>query len=391
MFRKGLIYLAVSVLLFSVIASPVRVQANEVDLAPNAKSVILIDQDTGTVIFEKSSHTQLPPASITKIMTMLLIMEALDSGQITLNDKVRVSEYAASMGGSQIFLEEGEEMTVNELLKGIALASGNDAAVAMSEYIAGSEEAFVNLMNKRAQELGLKDTFFQNSNGLPESKHYTSAYDIAIMSRELLKYEKITEYTGLYQDYLRKGSDNPFWLVNTNRLVRFYNGVDGLKTGYTNEAKFCLAATAKRGSLRVIVVVMGEPSSKIRNKEVSQLLDYAFNQYKNEVIYQKDQIITEIRVNKGKEPKVNAVAPQQISLLLKKNEKIEEYQQNINLEKEVKAPVKQGDKLGTLETVKEGQVISTIPLVAGSDVLKANLWDMIKITSKQFLFQQSVN
>lgn len=220
-------------------------------------------------------------------MTMLLIMEALDQGKIALDDKVRVSENAASMGGSQIFLEVGEEMTVKDLLKGIAIASGNDASVAMAEYIAGSEEGFVHMMNKKVEELGLKNTHFVNSNGLPENDHYTSAYDIAIMSRELLKYEKITEFTGIYEDYLRKDTDNPFWLVNTNRLVRFYEGADGLKTGYTSEAKYCLSATAKRGSLRVIAVVMGEPNTKTRNKEISQLLDFAFSQYKNEVIYQK--------------------------------------------------------------------------------------------------------
>ncbi len=216
-----------------------------VDLAPNAASAVLIDVDTGTVIFDKNKDAKLPPASITKIMTMLLIMEALDQGKIKMDEKVRTSEYAASMGGSQIFLEPGEEMTVQDMLKGIAMASGNDASVAMAEKIGGSEEAFVQMMNARAKELGMNNTHFVNPNGLPADNHYSSAYDIALMSQELLKHEEITQFTGQYQDYLRKETPKPFWLVNTNKLVRFYSGADGLKTGYTSEAKFCLSLRPK--------------------------------------------------------------------------------------------------------------------------------------------------
>lgn len=215
--------------------------SSQAQLAPSARSAILLDADTGTIIYEKNSHDKLPPASITKIMTMLLTMEAIDQGQLQLTDKVRTSEYAASMGGSQIFLEPGEEMTVDDMLKGIAMASGNDASVAMAEKIAGSEQAFVKMMNEKAAELGMNDTHFVNCNGLPAENHYTSAHDIALMSRELLKYEHITKYTGAYQDYLRKETSKPFWLVNTNKLVRFYSGADGLKTGYTSEAKYCLS------------------------------------------------------------------------------------------------------------------------------------------------------
>lgn len=387
MLRKGIIYVLVSLLIAS-IGLVSSVQAEEIDLAPNSISAILIDQDTGTIIFEKNSHAKLPPASITKIMTMLLIMEAIDDGQITLQDKVRVSEYAASMGGSQIFLEVGEEMSVNDLLKGIALASGNDASVALAEYVAGSEEAFVNLMNKRAKELGLKNTHFVNSNGLPEDNHFTSAYDIAIMSRELLKHEKITEYTGLYQDYLRKDTPKPFWLVNTNRLVKFYDGVDGLKTGYTSEAKFCLSATAKKSNLRVIAVVMGEPNTKTRNKEISQLLDYAFNQFKNEVLYKKGEQVSEIEVRKGKIEKVPVLASQQIGILMKKADKIEDFKQNLEIKEEVNAPIKKGDVLGELTIAKDGQVIQKFPLVAAEDVEKANFWDLLKITTKKLMLSE---
>lgn len=386
MVKRKVVFLVVSLLLLSTMINIPYASAEEVDLTPNAKSAILIDQDTGTILFEKNSHEKLPPASITKIMTMLLIMEAIDNEQIALTDKVRISENAASMGGSQIFLEAGEEMTVEDLLKGIALASGNDASVALAEYIAGSEELFVEMMNKRAEELGLTNTNFKNSNGLPVDDHYTSAYDIAIMSRELLKHEKIVEYTGLYQDYLRKDTSNPFWLVNTNRLVRFYEGVDGLKTGYTNEAQFCLAATAKKDSLRVIAVVMGEPNTKTRNKEVSQLLDFAFSQYKNEVIYKEGQLVTDVEVSKGKDQKVSLVAPQQISILMKKSEKLDEYEQILKIKENVKAPIEKGDVLGEIQTVKNGNIVSTVPLIADSDVAKGNLLDMIKITTKNIFF-----
>ncbi|MDQ0655308.1 D-alanyl-D-alanine carboxypeptidase (penicillin-binding protein 5/6) [Paenibacillus sp. W2I17] len=273
--------------------------AGAADLAPSARSAILMDADTGTVIYEKNSHDQLPPASITKIMTMLLTIEAIDSGKLKLTDKVRASEYAASMGGSQIFLEPGEEMTVDDMLKGIAMASGNDASVAMAEKIAGSEEAFVQLMNERAKELGMKDTHFANCNGLPVDNHYSSAHDIAVMSRELLKHSGITKYTGAYQDYLRKDTEKPFWLVNTNKLVRFYQGADGLKTGYTSEAKFCLSATASKDGLRVVSVVLGEPNTKTRNSEVSSMFDYAFSQYTMKALYKAGDLLGSLKIEKG--------------------------------------------------------------------------------------------
>jgi len=270
-----------------------------VDLAPGARSAILMDAGTGTIIYEKNSHDKLPPASITKIMTMLLTVEALDEGKLQLTDKVRTSEYAASMGGSQIFLEPGEEMTVDEMLKGIAMASGNDASVAIAEKIAGSESAFVDLMNKKVEELGLKDTHFANCNGLPAENHYSSAHDIAVMSRELLKHDRIIKYTGSYQDYLRKDSTKPFWLVNTNKLVRFYTGADGLKTGYTAEAKFCLSATASRDGLRAVAVVLGEPNTKTRNSEVSGMFDYLFSQYKMHTIHKEGDSIGTLKIEKA--------------------------------------------------------------------------------------------
>lgn len=349
-------------------------EESKIQLAQNAKSAILMDMDTGTILFEKNANEKLPPASITKIMTMLLIMEALDRGDIRLTDKVRTSEYAASMGGSQIFLEVGEEMSVEDLLKGIAVASGNDASVTMAEYIAGTEEAFVERMNQKAKELGLHNTNFVNCNGLPAPNHYTTAYDIAIMSRELLRYEAITKYTSIYQDYLRKDSQNPFWLVNTNKLVRFYEGLDGLKTGFTDEARYCLSATAKKGNMRVIAVVMGEPDVKARNREVTQMLDYAFNQYANHVLFHKDAEVARVKVDKGSVPEIGAVTPHQFGILTKRGESPESYKQEIVVSDYVKAPVKKGDVVGHLFVKKEGKTISQINLVASETSEKANLW-----------------
>ncbi|MGD9678058.1 MAG: D-alanyl-D-alanine carboxypeptidase family protein [Vulcanibacillus sp.] len=385
MVRKSFLCLFITTLLLSMVFAPV-INATEVDLAPNAKSAVLIDQDTNTILFEKNSNEKLSPASLTKIMTMLLIMEAIDTGKINYTDKVRVSEYAASMGGSQIFLEEGEEMSVEDLLKGIAVASGNDASVAMAEYIAGSEEVFVSMMNDRVKELGLTNTHFVNSNGLPVKNHYSTAHDIAIMSRELLKHENITKFTGVYQDYLRKDTSDPFWLVNTNRLVRFYDGVDGLKTGFTSEAMFCLSATAKKDKLRVTAVVLGEPNTKTRSSDVTKLLDYAFSQYKNEVLYEKNQQVADVKVEKGKTDSVLLITPNQISLLMKKGEQKEDYEQTLIINKNINAPIKKGGVLGEVQTIKDDKIVNTYPIVAADNVEKANLFDMIKETAKGQLF-----
>ncbi|WP_028987303.1 D-alanyl-D-alanine carboxypeptidase family protein [Thermicanus aegyptius] len=347
-----------------------------VDLAPHAKSALLMDVDTGTIIYSKNPDVKLPPASITKIMTMLLVMEAIEKGSISLNDKVRASEYAASMGGSQIFLEPGEEMSVQDLLKGVAVASGNDAAVALAEYIAGTEEEFVKRMNQKAKELGMNNTHFQNSNGLPAPDHFTTARDIAIMSRELLRYDKITKYTSIYQDYLRKESKNPFWLVNTNRLVRFYPGMDGLKTGYTDEAKFCLSATAKRGNLRLVAVVLGEPNAKLRNAETVKLLDYAFSQYTLHVLYPKDAEVAKVRIDKGSPNQVSAVTSFQVGILTKRGVKAEDYQKQISLTPQLKAPLQKGEVIGKLKVTREGTVVGEVDLVLKEDSKRIHFGEM---------------
>lgn len=351
------------------------------ELAPSARSAILLDADTGTIIYEKNSHDKLPPASITKIMTMLLTMEAIDEGRLKLTDKVRTSEYAASMGGSQIFLEPGEEMTVEEMLKGIAMASGNDASVAMAEKIAGTEEAFVKLMNEKAAELGMKDTHFVNCNGLPADNHYTSAHDIAVMSRELLKYEGITKYTGAYQDYLRKDTPKPFWLVNTNKLVRFYTGADGLKTGYTSEAKFCLSATAKRDGLRTIAVVMGAPDTKTRNNEVSRLFDYAFSQYVMHSIYKPGEVLGVLKVEKGSVPEITIQADKEYNVLVKKTAKTEDIRHELQWNEGLKAPVAAGQVIGKLSVYQGDTLVKEFELTSPVEVKKAGFWKLFKRTT----------
>jgi len=361
--------------------SPTALAAEEkksTDIVSNVKSAILIERDTGTVLYEKNSNQELPPASMTKIMTMLLIMEALDKGKLTWNEKIRTSEYAASMGGSQIFLEPGEEMTTKEMLRGIAIGSGNDASVAMAERIAGSEDAFVDMMNAKAKELGLKHTFFKNTTGLPVGGHYSTASDMAVMAKELLKYEDITKFTGLYEAYLRENTDKKFWLVNTNKLVRFYPGVDGLKTGFTAEAKYCLTATAQKDGMRVIAVVFGAPTSKERNAQVTKMLNYAFAQYQTHPMFKRNQTIAEAKVSKGKEKFVEAVTSEPLSLLTKKGEKTTDVKQKIVLEKNLKAPISKGDEVGTIRLIRDGKTILESPLVANKEVNEAGWWTLYK-------------
>lgn len=353
-------------------------EKNGVELAEQAKSAILIERDTGTVLYDKNAEEQLPPASMTKIMTMLLIMEALDKGELKFNEKISTSEYAASMGGSQIFLEPGEVMTVEQMLKGIAIGSGNDASVAMAERLEGSEEAFVTKMNKRAKELGANQTKFQNATGLPESDHYSTAHDMAIMAKELLKYDLITKFTGTYEAYLRENTDKKFWLVNTNKLVRFYPGVDGLKTGFTNEAKYCLTATAKKGDMRVIAVVMGAPTPKERNAQVTKMLDYAFSQFMTHPLYKRGVDLDTVSVSKGNKKTVTGVTSEPISVLTAKGGSAKDFTKNIKLDKHIKAPIKKGEKIGTIEILKDGKKVTSSPVVAKNTVKKASWWDLYK-------------
>ncbi|MBM6619952.1 D-alanyl-D-alanine carboxypeptidase family protein [Bacillus suaedaesalsae] len=373
-----IVYISIALSLF--LPTFAMAEESELNLAADAKSAILIERDTGTVLYDKNSNEKLPPASMTKIMTMILIMEAIDKGNLMLDEKVRTSEYAASMGGSQIFLEPGEEMTVEQMLKGIAIASGNDASVAMAERIAGSEENFVKMMNEKVKELDLKDTHFVNPTGLPAKDHYSTAHDMALMAKELLKYEMITKFTSLYEDYLREGTDKKFWLVNTNRLVKFYPGVDGLKTGYTSEAKYCLTATAKKDNMRVIAVVMGASTPKDRNAQVTKMLDYAFSQYKTHPMLERSAVVSKVKVSKGATKTVDAVTSESISILTKKGEAVDDVTQEIVLKEDLKAPVKKGDEIGQLILKKDDKVMIDSKLVAAKDVEMASWWQLFKRT-----------
>lgn len=348
------------------------------DLAGDAKSAILMEQDTGHVLFDKGANEQLPPASMTKVMTLLLIMEELDKGHLSLDEKVQVSENAASMGGSQVFLEAGEEMTVDDLIKSIAVASGNDASVAIAEKISGSEEAFVKQMNEKVAELNLKNTKFQNSTGLPADDHYSTASDMAAIARELLKYESVTNYTSIYEDYLRKGEENEFWLVNTNKLIKFYSGVDGLKTGFTNEAKYCLTATAKKDDMRVITVVMGAETPKERNKSITELLDYAFNHYNTEKLYDKGETITNLTFLKGKNNHVDVVTSQSVSLLFKKGDTMDQVDTSYQLDENIDIPLEKGDTVGTLTVKNQDEVVSETPLVVNEPIDEASYLELLK-------------
>ncbi|MBM7569765.1 D-alanyl-D-alanine carboxypeptidase family protein [Aquibacillus albus] len=353
-------------------------QNNQINLAENSQSALLLEKDTGKILFEKNAHEQLPPASMTKIMTLVLIMEALDDGKIKLDEKVRISEHAASMGGSQIFLEAGEEMTVKDLLKGVAVASGNDASVALAERIAGSEEAFVNMMNQKVKELGLENTNFENTTGLPSDNHYSTAYDMGLMAKELLKHEEITDYTSIYDDYLRKGTEDEFWLVNTNKLVKFYDGVDGLKTGYTREAKYCLTATALKDGMRTIAVVMGADTTKKRNSDVTQMLDFAYSQYGTKQLFESKQPVSKLEMIKADKDNIDVVTEDSVSVVYKKGEELEDIETKVTVIKDVELPMKKGSTVGKLEVIKGGKVLSETPLIIMEDVKQAGFFKLFK-------------
>ena len=344
-------------------------ETDTLNLATNAKSAIMIEASTGKVIYEKNADEELAMASMTKMMTLLLIMENIENGNLKWDEMVTTSENAASMGGSQIFLEVGEQMTVEDLVKGICIASGNDAAVAMAERIGGTEDNFVKMMNDKARELGLKNTNFINACGLDADNHYSSARDMALIAKELVKHNKVLEYSGTYEDYLRKDTDNSFWLVNTNKLVRYYQGVDGLKTGYTSEAGYCITTTAKRNDMRLITVVMGEPTSTIRNSETTTMLDYGFNTYQIDTILSKDTVISKENVELGEENTVEVVPIEDITIL---NTKIG-TKRNVTYKTElgdIKAPIKQGDKVGIIKVLEDNKVIMSVDAIANNSVNK---------------------
>lgn len=346
---------------------------DETSLAENAKSAIIMEASTGDILFEKNSYEKLPPASMTKIMTMLLIMENIENGNLSWDDEVTASENASSMGGSQIFLEAGEVMSVKDMVKGIAIASGNDAAVAMAEKIAGTEEEFVKLMNNRAKELGLENTNFKNVTGLEAENHYSSAHDMAVMARELIKHEKILEFTGTYEDYLRENTDKKFWLVNTNKLVKFYQGVDGLKTGYTGEAGYCLTSTMKRGNMRIITVVMNEPDSATRNSETVKMLDYAFGMYKVDTIVAKGKVVEKREIPSGDKVNIEISAKSDINVLRRKMDKDRDISYKTEVY-DIKLPVNKGDVVGKIYLYEGSKKIGSGDLTVKDNVKKAGIF-----------------
>lgn len=340
-----------------------------------SESAILIEQTTGNILYEKNSHTQLRPASVTKIMTVLLIMEAIDNGELSMQDKVSCSEKASNMGGSQIWLDTKEQLTVQEMLKAICVVSANDCAVAMAEHLAGSEELFVNKMNEKAKELGMNDTTFKNCHGIDEDGHITSSYDISLMSRELLsKHPSITEFTRIWMDSLR---DNKSELVNTNKLIRTYDGATGLKTGSTSLALYNLSASATRDNLSLIAVVLRAPTSKLRFSEAKLLLDYGFSTYKFENFCKKDEVFESVPVYKGTEASVNLVFENDSGALIKKTENTSNIKQELIINENITAPINKGDVLGKINYYSENNtLLSSVNLISEKDVTKINIINM---------------
>ena len=381
--RAGILLLA-AVLILGCVAVP----AGAVQLDLPAKGAVLIDAATGTVLYEQDSHTALPPASVTKVMTMLLIMEAIDDGRIGWEDSVTASETAAAKGGSQIYLKVGETMSVSTLLKSVAVSSANDAACALAEHIAGSETAFVGMMNQRAKELGMNDTNFVNCTGLdddPEAKdHKTSAYDIAVMSRELLtKHPDIKKFTTIWMDTVRDGS---FGLSNTNKMVRFYSGATGLKTGYTSQAGFCLSASAEREGMELIAVVLGCETSAQRFAACKSMLDHGFASYALINPQMEENIFVPVTLGKAKQ--VQAVPAADSALLIDKSQK-NTVQIRTEVEESVAAPVSKGQRLGTM-TVRAGeQILAQIPLVAAEPVDRLSFGDLFIRMLRSICLNQS--
>ena len=358
------------------------IYASEIDLAKNAKSAILVESTTGKIIFEKNKDEKRSPASMTKIMTLLLTMESIDSGKLSFSDKVNVSKNASGMGGTQIFIEEGSSVDVLTLVKGISIASANDAAVAIAEKIGGTEEVFVNMMNEKARELGCTNTNFMNPHGLDEDGHYTTAYDLSLIARELLKHEKILEFTSTYEDYIDVAGEN-HWLVNTNKLVRFYEGVDGLKTGYTDKAKYCLTATMKRNDMRLLSIVMGEDTKENRNNDTISMMEYGYSKYGISKIYNKGDLLGSIVIDNAKNKNVNYYIGSDVSIITTGDSKNIDYKTNIKLFN-LKAPLRKNSIIGKYELFYNSDKF-VYDIVIHEDVMKSSIFDIFLVVVKNIL------
>ena len=378
--KKVLCVILCLMLLLSVWITPTYAleQTENNEMIFDCKSAILMEAETGTILYEYNADTALPPASVTKIMTLLLVMEEIEKGNLKYTDMVTASAYASSMGGSQIYLKEGEQMSVEDMVKSVVISSANDAAVALAEHICGSEAIFVQRMNQKADELGMNNTHFENTNGLDDTviNHLTSARDIAIMSRELIQYEDILKYSSTWMDTIRDGS---FGLTNTNRLVRFYKGATGLKTGSTAKAKFCVSATAKRNGMHLICVVMGAESSDSRNAIATQLLNWGFSNF--ELYVDKSQSLPPIKVTSGVENK-SSISTSDFSIVVKKGES-NKIEKTINLPDKLCAPISKGDIVGTVEYRINSQLIGKSNILSTQNIEKIDFWTLfVRILSK---------
>ncbi|MBO5121131.1 MAG: D-alanyl-D-alanine carboxypeptidase [Bacilli bacterium] len=360
---------------------PIVVFAEDNELIQNASSGLLMEVDTGKIIFKKDINKRLAIASMTKMVAQIIVMENIESGKIKWNDIVIVSKNAADMGGSQIYIAEGEKISVEDLMKGISMASGNDATVAMAEYISGSEKKFVDLMNKKVKELGLKNTYFKNCTGLDEDGHYSSAYDMAIIAKELItKYPDIFKFSSVYEDYLRENTENKFWLVNTNKLVRFYDGADGLKTGHTDNAGYCLAATAKRNGLRLVAIVLGESNASVRNNETMELLDYGFQNLKSNKLRSKGEVVKKIKLDKADHEIVDIVLKDDL-IVVENVDDDKKYDYEVDIDN-FKLPVKVGDVVGKINVYYKNKIVKTNELTVNNDI---NSLSFLKLFSNEFL------
>ena len=374
MFKKITILTLIFIISCSLVSN-FYINAEEVEFDISARSAILMEAKTGEVLYSKNPDKKLAPASMTKIMTMLLVMEALEKEQVSLNDVINVSPKASKMGGSQVYLEPGEKMTLRDLMKAIAISSANDASVAVAEYIAGTEGLFVKRMNEKAEELGMTNSYFYNTNGLPSGDkeitgNLTTANDLALLTKELLKYPQIFEWTSIWIDSLRDGE---FVLNNTNKLVRHYAGADGLKTGYTSEAGYCVTATATRDNLKFIAVIMGAENSKKRFSEAAKLLSYGFNIYNNYHIIKKDQIVKKVDIWNGKNRELDAIAKNDLFVPMKRGEE-DKFNREIILEENLKAPIKKGEIIGSLKIFKGNLKIEECELIAARKVEKTSIF-----------------
>lgn len=372
-------------ILFIILLLPFKVCAKD-ELIPNGVSGILIEADSGKIIFEKNKDKRVSIASMTKMVAQIVILEEIEKGHIKWTDMVTVSKNASGMGGSQIYLEEGEKISIEDLMKGISVASGNDATVAMAEVISGTEEKFVAKMNAKVKELGLKNTHFTNCTGLDTDEHYSSSYDMAMIARELVvNHPEILRFSSIYEDYLRENTKNKFWLVNTNKLINFYDGADGLKTGHTDAAGYCLAATAKRNDLRLIAIVLGEKESKVRNAETISLLDYGFNNVKTKRLLNKGKIVDNVSISKASKNIINIKLKDNLNVVENAGVNNKKYKFDVKLN-EIDLPIKRNTSVGKIEVLYKNKVVSRGDLVVSEDIEKLNFIELLRESLLNIVF-----